>query len=148
MTHAGATLIAVHPNRPAIARWLQPGPARSDLIGRVAYSGRIRVSRWGLSHLNWINRVHARLTVRDLFLGSGDTLLTGIVCRHLHERWPNLRINCITRNPDLLMHDPNLAELNGPPGAFVLDAWYLDVVQSRDSATNVVAATLAAAGRI
>ena len=126
--------------------WLQPGPSRADTLGRVAYSARSRVSSWGLAHLGWLARFEARVTVRDLFPGAGDTLITGIICRHVKERWPGLRLNCITRNPDLLLHDPHLAELNGPPGRFVLDAWYLDLVERRDNVTNVVAPTLAAIG--
>lgn len=130
----------------APVEWLKPGPARLGLVSRALYSAQTRIRRWGRSHLDLINRVHGRLTVRDLFPGVGDTLLTGIVCRHVHERWPHIRINCVSRHPDLLLHDPHIAELNGPPGLFVLDSWYLDLVQRRDNSTNVLAQTLQGIG--
>jgi ADP-heptose:LPS heptosyltransferase len=110
----------------------------------MAYSARTRLSRWACSHLAWLDRRGARVTVRDLFSTPGDTLLTAIVCRHLKQRHPHLRLNVITKNPDLLRHDPHVAELNGPPGCFVIDFWYLDLQQRRDRATNVLAPVIAA----
>jgi hypothetical protein len=132
--------------RRAQSQWLRPGPASSGLGGRLVYSGRARASQWARPHLRWLNRIHAWLTVRDLFGSPGDTLLTAIVCRHLKQNWPGLRLNCITKNPDLLLHDPHLSALNRAPGLFGIDFWYLDLVERRDNTTNVLVPTLASLG--
>ncbi|MGA2051930.1 MAG: glycosyltransferase family 9 protein [Opitutales bacterium] len=126
--------------------WLQLGPTRPGWRGRLDFSLRTRLSRWGRSHLAWLSRWGARVTVRDLFSTPGDTLLTAIVCRHLKQTHPRLRLNVITKNPDLLRHDPHVAELNGPPGCWVIDFWYLDLQQRRDRTTNVLASTIASLG--
>jgi ADP-heptose:LPS heptosyltransferase len=136
-------------NRPAPQPqpdWLRLGPAGGGLTNRVIYSGRARVSRWTRRHLAGLSRIGARVTVRDLFGSPGDTLLTATVCRHLKQRWPGLRLNCITKNPDLLLHDTNVSTLNGRPGLLVLDFWYLDLLERRDNTTNVLRPTLAATG--
>jgi ADP-heptose:LPS heptosyltransferase len=112
------------------------------LGARAAYSLSTRASRWAQTHLSWLNRFGARVTVRDLYSTPGDTLLTAIVCRHLKEQWPRLKINCLTKNPDLLIHDPHLSELNGPPGPFLFDFWYFDLQARRDRTTNILAPTL------
>jgi len=96
--------------------------------------------------MSWLSRTRARLTVRDLFGTPGDTLLTATVCRHVKQRWPELRINCVTKNPDLLLCDPYLSELNGRPGLFVLDFWYLDLTERRDNTRHVLAPTLSSIG--
>jgi hypothetical protein len=126
--------------------WLRPGPVGAGLRDRVAYAGRVRASRWARAHLSWLSRIRARLTVRDLFGTPGDTLLTGTVCRHVKQRWPGLRINCATANPDLLLHDPNVSELNGRPGLFVLDFWYLELIERRDNTRHALAPTLSSVG--
>jgi ADP-heptose:LPS heptosyltransferase len=113
---------------------------------RLVYSVQTRASRWAWPRLAWLNRIGARVTVRDLFSTPGDTLVTAILCRHLKQRWPRLRLNCVTRNPDLLTHDPHLDELNGPLGLFVADFWYLDIQQRRDKHTHILARSLAMLG--
>jgi len=113
---------------------------------RLVYSLRTRATRWSLSRLPLLNRLHTRVTVRDLFSTPGDTLLTGIVCRHLKERYPNLRVNCITKHPDVLLNDPHISELNSPPGIVVIDFWYLDLVQKPDKNINILQPTISILG--
>jgi len=137
---------AAVPPRSPHPDWLRPGPVGGGLTNRLIYSGRIRASRWARAHLSWLSRIRARLTVRDLFGTPGDTLLTGTVCRHVKQRWPGLRINCATANPDLLLCDPNVSELNGQPGLFVLDFWYLELIERRDNTRHVLAPTLSSIG--
>jgi len=129
---------------PAVS--LRPGPAGEGLPARVAYSARTRATRWASAHLAFLNRLGARFTVRDLFSTPGDTLLTATLCRHLKQRHPRLRLNLVTKNAALLLHDPHLSEINGPPGLFVFDFWYLDIQQRRDRATNILAPAIAALG--
>jgi hypothetical protein len=132
--------------KPANPAWLKPGPSGPDLIPRLTYSLHQRVIRWAQPHLSWLNRIGARVTVRDLFGTPGDTLLTAMACRQLKERWPRLRLNCLTKNPDLLECDPHLDELNGAPGLFCFDFYYLETQQRRDRVTNVLAPFLASFG--
>jgi ADP-heptose:LPS heptosyltransferase len=131
---------------PAPAVSLRPGPSGDGLPARLAYSARTRATRWASTHLAWLNRLGARFSVRDLFSTPGDTLLAATLCRHLKLRYPRLRLNLVTKNPDLLRHDPRLSEINGPLGLFVFDFWYLDIQQRRDRATNILAPAIAALG--
>lgn len=88
----------------------------------------------------------ARLTVIDAYGSPGDTLLTATVCRNLRERYPRLRINCITANPELLRHDPNLVALNEPESFFSVWSWYPELAARRDGRTNILQETFARLG--
>jgi ADP-heptose:LPS heptosyltransferase len=137
----------MEPNLPAARPiWLRPGPRDQSRIALAAYSVRMRIERWGRRHLDWLNRMGARFTVRDLYGAPGDTLLAAIVARQLKERWPGLRLNFITRNPDLVQHDPNFSQINAAPGLFGVDFWYYDLQTRRDPHTNLLAPTFAALG--
>ncbi len=103
--------------------------------------------RWKINdlftrHPVWLHWLGARLTVFDAFGAPGDTLLTGIVCRHIHEHFPRIRINCLTRNPELLQLDPNIETLNEPEGFFCVWHWYLDLLDRKDTKTNLLRQTL------
>lgn len=126
--------------------WLRPGPRSQSRPALLAYSLRKRCERWGLGHMRWLNRLGARFTVRDLYGAPGDTLLAAIVARQIKEHWPRLRINFITKNPDLVQYDPNLREINAAPSVFGLDFWYYDLQTRRDTRTNLLAPTFAALG--
>ncbi len=118
---------------------MRPGPLSQGWTGRVAYALRTRAARWSQSRLARLASIGARLTVRDLFSTPGDTLLTATLVRHIKQRHPGLRLNVVTKNPDLLRHDPHIAEINARPGLFVFDFWYLDIQQRRDRVTNILA---------
>jgi hypothetical protein len=126
--------------------WLRPGPRGQSRPALLAYSLRKRMERWGLRHLSWLNRARARFSVRDLYGAPGDTLLAAIVARQLKERWPGLRLNFITKNPDLVQYDPNFSQINAAPGCFGLDFWYYDLQTRRDIQTNLLAPTFVALG--
>lgn len=126
--------------------WLRPGPQGEGRWALLAYSLRKRGERWGLRHLAWLNRIGAKFTVRDLYGAPGDTLLAAIVARQIKEHWPRLRVNFITKNPDLVQHDPNLSTINAAPGVFGLDFWYYDLQTRRDPRTNLLAPTFAVLG--
>jgi ADP-heptose:LPS heptosyltransferase len=93
-----------------------------------------------------LNAVRTRITVVDAFGTPGDTLLTAIVCRHLRQWYPGLRINCLTPNPSLLAHDPNIDTLNEPETFFSVWSWYPDLAARRDSTSNVLTETFARLG--
>ncbi len=78
----------------------------------------------------------------DGFGALGDTLLTAIVIRNIKKRYPRIRINCITPNPDLVRSDPNIESLNDPETYFSVTSWYIDIRNARDGCTNVLAPTL------
>jgi ADP-heptose:LPS heptosyltransferase len=82
-----------------------------------------------------------RLTIIDTFAAPGDTLLAAIVCRNLKRCFPSLKINCITQNPALLQHDPNIDTLNAKESYFALRFWYLDLILLKDGVTNVLKPT-------
>ncbi len=126
--------------------WLRPGPRGQSRPALLAYSLRKRAEHWGLRNLNLLNRLGARFTVRDLYGAPGDTLLAAIVARQIKQRWPRLRLNFITKNPDLVQHDPNLNKINAAPGLFGLDFWYYDLQTRHDTKTNLLAPTFAALG--
>ncbi len=128
--------------------WLRPGPRAHNRGALLAYSLRKRCERWGHRHMDWLNRWGAGFTVRDLYGAPGDTLLAATVARQIKTRWPCLRVNFVTKNPDLVQHDPNLDSLNAAPGIFGLDFWYYDLQTRRDTQTNLLAPTFATLGLI
>jgi len=90
----------------------------------------------------WLARLGMPLTLVDQFGTPGDTLLTAIVCRELKQQHPGLRINCVTPNPSLLQHDPNIDSLNAPPTFSSINFQYLEVIDRKDGSTNLLAPTL------
>jgi ADP-heptose:LPS heptosyltransferase len=119
----------------------------TDITGlrrtEVGFAGAVRwkINDW-LTRRPWLlHIVGARLTVFDVFGAPGDTLLTAIVCRCLHERFPRIRINCLTPNPDLLRLDPNIDTLNGPESYVCLWHSYLELIERKDRNTNVLRPT-------
>jgi ADP-heptose:LPS heptosyltransferase len=130
----------------ARAVWLKPGPRNTSRPALLGYSLRKRAERWGLKNLAWLNRLHARFTLRDLYGSPGDTLLAATVVRQLKERWPGLRVNFITKNPDVVQHDPSISQINATPGLFGIDFWYYDLQTRRDTRTNLLSPTFSALG--
>jgi ADP-heptose:LPS heptosyltransferase len=103
---------------------------------------RWKLNEWKNNQLRLLNFLRIRLTVIDGFGALGDTLLTAIVIRNLKKRYPRIRINCITPNPDLVRMDPNIESLNDPETYFSVTSWYIDIRNARDGGTNVLAPTL------
>jgi ADP-heptose:LPS heptosyltransferase len=107
--------------------------------------------RWQLNarlgrRLWLLNAARMRITVVDAFGSPGDTLLTAAICRHLRQWYPRLQINCLTPNPALLAHDPNIDTLNQPETFFSVWSWYPDLIARRDVRTNVLKETFARLG--
>jgi ADP-heptose:LPS heptosyltransferase len=109
--------------------------------------GKVRwhLNRWLLRRLRLL-RPGMWMTVHDAFGAPGDTLLTAIVCRHISERFPGIRINCITPNPELLKEDPHIARLNGPETYVCLRHWYLDQIANKRGEVNVLAESMRSIG--
>jgi ADP-heptose:LPS heptosyltransferase len=105
----------------------------SGLKGKLRW----RLNRWLLRRLGLLRR-GTWVTVYDAFGAPGDTLLTAIVCRNIAERFPGVRINCITPNPELLVADPHIARLNGPESYICLRHWYLELIENKLPGMNVL----------
>lgn len=93
-----------------------------------------------------LNALGATLTIVDGFGTPGDTLLTATICRQVRQRYRRLRLNCMTPNPDLLRHDPNIDTVNQPESFFSVWSWYPALVARRDSTLNVLHETLGRLG--
>jgi ADP-heptose:LPS heptosyltransferase len=102
---------------------------------------RWHVNNYLTSHLSLLNLLGARLTVFDVFGGLGDTLLTAVVCRHLKSKYPRIRLNILTPNPELVRYDPNVDEINQPEGYVCLWVWYLDHIERKDGESHVLSQT-------
>ncbi|MCE0522311.1 MAG: glycosyltransferase family 9 protein [Methylacidiphilales bacterium] len=100
------------------------------------------VNRFLVRRLGILNFFAATLTVQDAFGTPGDTLLTSIVCREIKKRYRRIKINCITPNPALLIHDPSIDMLNHSGGFFSIQFWYLDLILAKSKTTNVLQPTL------
>jgi ADP-heptose:LPS heptosyltransferase len=114
----------------------------NDLGRKIEWHG----NRWLLRNLWLLNATSGRLTVEDQFGAPGDTLLTASICRIIKRHFPRLRINCITKNADVIHDDPCLTELNGPAGFCHLKFEYLGILEDRASEPNILAPSLADVG--
>jgi ADP-heptose:LPS heptosyltransferase len=107
---------------------------------------RWHLNGWLLRHLSMPVRAGSWITVHDAFGAPGDTLLTAIVCRHIAERHPGIKINCITPNPELVKEDPHIHRLNGPETYVSLRHWYLELIEHKQGNVNVLDESMRALG--
>jgi ADP-heptose:LPS heptosyltransferase len=117
------------------------------IFGRQLFAVLRRKLRWHgneflIRRPQLLNFLGLAITVEDVFGTPGDTLLCGIICRELKRHYPRVRINCITPNPSLLDHDPDIEWLNAAPTFCSIKFWYLGLVERRDRVTNVLKPTL------
>lgn len=99
--------------------------------------------RWHLNHrIRWLlpvlNGCAARVTVIDGFGSPGDTLLTAIFARNLHERWPKLRLQAVTPNPDLIECDPCFSAVNQRETYWAILFSYLDLLATKSPIDQVL----------
>jgi ADP-heptose:LPS heptosyltransferase len=99
-----------------------------------------------LRNLWLLNFTGGRVTVVDQFSTPGDTLKAATISRIVKQRFPRLKLNLTTRNPDLVETDPAVDELNGPKGFCHVAFEYLGLVDSRGEEGNVLAGTLGQVG--
>ena len=86
------------------------------------------------------------LTVEDGFGTPGDTLLTAVVCREIKRHHPSLKINCITPNPELLLHDPHIATLNAKRTFCHIVSSYPDLIAEKNGTDNILSPALGQVG--
>ena len=108
-----------------------------ELFARVHW----HANRFLTRRLWLVERLGLPLTVEDAFGTPGDTLLTAIVCREIQRCHPALKINCVTPNPELLLHDPHIATLNRPATFCRVLSSYPDLIEQKDGKTNILKPT-------
>jgi|TARA_B100001093_G_scaffold442696_1_gene444585 ADP-heptose:LPS heptosyltransferase len=107
--------------------------------------------RWKLNEIkSWVlpvlNFLRFRFTIIDGFGAPGDTLLTAIVAHNLKRHYPNLKLNIITSNPNLLQYDDTFETINQPESYYSERHWYLDILTDKDRQTNIIEPTLVKLG--
>jgi ADP-heptose:LPS heptosyltransferase len=112
------------------------------LVHKPVRKVRIFFNQFLLSHPSLVAYTTRRITVIDAFGTPGDTILTATVCRNLKAILPGLQINCITPNPELLIHDPSISELNGPRSLPTLKFWYLDLIAEKCHNRHLLSGTM------
>ncbi|MBT5716912.1 MAG: glycosyltransferase family 9 protein [Opitutae bacterium] len=78
------------------------------------------------------------LTVIDRLGAPGDALITANVIRGIKNKYPQLKINCITPHPELIKYDPLIDSINNRETFYSFDSSYWELVNRKDSSTNVV----------
>jgi len=85
-----------------------------------------------------LNRKSKWLTVVDRLGAPGDALITANVIRCIKEKYPNLRINCITPHPDLIRLDPHIDTINQPETFYSFDSTYWELIVRKEKSQNII----------
>ena len=68
--------------------------------------------------------------------------MAAMVCHIIKERFPGVRINCITQNPTLLDGDPAIEQINARQSFCYVHFWYQGVIAKKSGTENVLKETL------
>ena len=90
------------------------------------------------SNLLSLNNRKKWLTVIDRLGAPGDALITANVIRCLKERYPKLKINCITPHPELIGLDPNIDTINQPETFYSFDSTYWELIVRKEKSQNII----------
>jgi ADP-heptose:LPS heptosyltransferase len=90
------------------------------------------------SLLPHLNKKRKRLTVIDRLGAPGDTLITANVIRCIKENYSNLKINCITPNPELIRLDPHIDTVNQPESFYSFDSTYWELIARKEKSQNII----------
>ena len=74
----------------------------------------------------------------DRLGAPGDALITANVIRCLKERYPKLKINCITPHPELIGLDPNIDTINQPETFYSFDSTYWELIVRKEKSQNII----------
>lgn len=99
--------------------------------------------RWWLNArlhliLPFLNFKRKWLTIIDRLGAPGDALITANVIRCVKSKYRNIRINCITPNPELIKFDPDIDSLNSKETFFSFDSSYWQLIVRKEQKTNVI----------
>ena len=90
------------------------------------------------SLLPFLNKKRKWLTVVDRLGAPGDALITANVIRCIKEKYPNLRINCITPHPELIRLDPHIDTINQPETFYSFDSTYWELIVRKEKRQNII----------
>lgn len=90
------------------------------------------------SLLSSLNKRKKWLTVIDRLGAPGDSLITSNVIRCIKEKYPKLRINCITPHPKLIQLDPNIDSINKPETFYSFDSTYWELIVRKEKSQNII----------
>lgn len=68
--------------------------------------------------------------------------MAATVCHIIKERFPGIRINCLTQNPILITEDPGIDQINARQSFFYVHFWYQGVIAKKNGTENVLKETL------
>ena len=85
-----------------------------------------------------LNSLEYWLTIIDRLGGYGDTLITANVIFEIKKKYPDLKINCITPNPELLSYEKCIDKINGKESFYSFDSSYIEIVQRKEKSKNIV----------
>ena len=78
------------------------------------------------------------LTVIDRLGAPGDALITANVIRCIKRQYRDLRINCITPHPELILLDPNIDSINQPETFYSIDSSYWELIVRKEKSQNII----------
>ena len=96
--------------------------------------------------LPYLNQKGKWLTVIDRLGAPGDALITANVIRCIKEKYPRLKINCITPHPELIETDPDINSLNQKETFYSFDSTYWELVARKETKENIIAHNLTRLG--
>ncbi len=88
--------------------------------------------------LSSLNKKKKWLTVIDRLGAPGDSLITANVIRCIKEKFPALRINCITPHPELIRLDPKIDSINQPETFYSFDSTYWELIVRKEKSQNII----------
>ena len=78
------------------------------------------------------------LTVIDRLGAPGDALITANVIRCIKRQYRDLRINCITPHPELILLDPNIDSINQKETFYSIDSSYWELIVRKEKSQNII----------
>ena len=82
------------------------------------------------------------ITVINRLGARGDTLITANVIRCIKQKYPNIKINCITPYSELIEHDPIIDSINKPETFYSFDSSYFELIVRNEENENIIAHNL------
>ena len=85
-----------------------------------------------------LNKNQKKITVIDRLGAPGDALITANVIRCIKDKYPKLKINCITPNPEILKLDPCIDSLNQKETFYSFDSTYWELIVNKEKKMNII----------
>ena len=89
-----------------------------------------------------LNKNGKWITIIDRLGGLGDTIITANIIYEIKKKFKNLKINCITPNPELIIYDPIIDKINGYENFYSIDSCYTEVFENNKSNNKIIDYTL------